>query len=49
MIINKVQGQTMPTVEIYFLEHVISHEQLFVTLSRKISMQATKFLVKAYG
>jgi hypothetical protein len=34
MTIIKAQGQTMKTVDIYLLEHVFTHDQLYVALSR---------------
>ncbi|KAL0544143.1 hypothetical protein IC582_019255 [Cucumis melo] len=39
MTINKVQGQTIPNVGIYLPKNVFSHGQLYVTLSRGISMK----------
>ncbi|KAK9273825.1 hypothetical protein L1049_018636 [Liquidambar formosana] len=46
MTINKAQGQTIPNVGVYLPEHVFSHGQLYVALSRGISMSTTKVLVK---
>lgn len=34
MTINKAQGQTIPNVGIYLLEHVFSHGQLYVGIER---------------
>ena len=47
MTINKAQGQTIPNVGIYSPAHVFSHGQLYVALSRGISMSTTKVLVTA--
>ena len=44
--INKVQGQTIPIVGIYLLDHVFSHGQLHVALSRGVSQSTTKLLVQ---
>ncbi|XP_062014500.1 uncharacterized protein LOC133731039 [Rosa rugosa] len=44
--INKSQGQTIPNVGIYLPDHVFSHGQLYVALSRGISRATTKVLVK---
>ena len=46
MIVNKAQGQTIPHVGVYLPNHVFSHGQLYVALSRGISMATTKILVK---
>ena len=46
MTLNKLQGQTIPHVGVYLPNHVFSHEQLYVTLSRGISIGTTKILVK---
>ncbi|XP_021835605.2 uncharacterized protein [Spinacia oleracea] len=43
--INKSQGQTIPHVGIYLPQHVFSHGQLYVALSRGTSRQTTKILV----
>ncbi|XP_075096269.1 uncharacterized protein LOC142174382 [Nicotiana tabacum] len=45
MTINKAQGQTIPNVGLYLPQHVFSHGQLYVALSRGISMSTTKVLV----
>ncbi|KAL4575616.1 hypothetical protein LXL04_022466 [Taraxacum kok-saghyz] len=47
MMINKAQGQTIPNVGVYLPESVFSHGQLYVALSRGISRENTKVLVKA--
>ncbi|XP_075636963.1 uncharacterized protein LOC142609264 [Castanea sativa] len=44
--INKAQGQTIPTVGIYLPDHVFSHDQLYVVLSRGVSQSTTKILVQ---
>ncbi|TMW84209.1 hypothetical protein EJD97_025613, partial [Solanum chilense] len=44
--INKAQGQTIPNVGLYLPQHVFSHGQLYVALSRVISMATTK---QTYG
>ncbi|XP_048441363.1 uncharacterized protein LOC125477912 [Pyrus x bretschneideri] len=44
--INKSQGQTIPNVGIYLPDHVFSHGQLYVALSRGVSASTTKVLVK---
>ena len=46
MIINKAQGQTIPNVGVYLPHSVFSHGQLYVALSRGISRENTKVLVK---
>nr|XP_043623580.1 ATP-dependent DNA helicase PIF1-like [Erigeron canadensis] len=46
MTINKAQGQTIPNVGIYLPESVFSHGQLYVALSRGISREKTKVLVR---
>ncbi|TMW85789.1 hypothetical protein EJD97_022492 [Solanum chilense] len=45
MTINKVQGQTIQNVGLYMPQHIFSHGQLYVTLSRGIPMSTTKVLV----
>ncbi|KAK4596817.1 hypothetical protein RGQ29_014730 [Quercus rubra] len=40
------QGQTIPTVGIYLPDHVFSHGQLYVALSRGVSQSTTKLLVQ---
>ncbi|XP_021808472.1 uncharacterized protein LOC110752178 [Prunus avium] len=44
--INKSQGQTIPHVGIFLPDHVFSHGQLYVGLSRGVSKSTTKVLVK---
>ena len=44
--INKAQGQTIPNVGIYLPNHVFSHGQLYVALSRRVSQSTTKLLVQ---
>ena len=44
--INKSQGQTIPNVGVYLPDHVFTHGQLYVALSRGISKATTKILVK---
>ena len=44
--INKAQGQTIPNVGIYLPDHVFSHGQLYVALSRRVSQSTTKLLVQ---
>ena len=46
MIINKPQVQTIPNVGIYLPEHVFSHGQLYVALSRGVSRESTWVLAK---
>ena len=46
MIVKKTQGQTIPHVGVCLPNHVFSHEQLYVALSRGILMAITKVLVK---
>ncbi|KAJ1692544.1 hypothetical protein LUZ63_009242 [Rhynchospora breviuscula] len=47
MTINKAQGQTIPNVGVYLPEPVFSHGQLYVALSRGVSRQNTKLLIKS--
>ncbi|XP_073138532.1 uncharacterized protein [Henckelia pumila] len=44
--INKSQGQTIQNVGLFLWNHVFSHGQLYVALSRGVSQQCTKILVK---
>jgi len=44
--INKSQGKTIPSVGIYLPRHVFSHGQLYVALSRGVSQNSTKVLIK---
>ena len=44
--INKSQGQTIPNVGIYLPEHVFTHGQLYVALSRARSYHNIKVLIK---
>jgi len=44
--INKSQGQTIPNVGIYLPWHVFRHGQLYVALSRWVSQNSTKVLIK---
>lgn len=44
--INKAQGQTIPNIGIYLPDHVFSHGQLYVALSRGVSQSTTKLLVQ---
>ncbi|XP_073137506.1 uncharacterized protein [Henckelia pumila] len=46
LIINKEQGQTIPNIGIFLRNHVFSHGQLYVALSRGFSQHSTKILVK---
>ncbi|XP_073152408.1 uncharacterized protein [Henckelia pumila] len=43
--INKSQGQTIPNIKIFLRNHVFSHDQLYVALSRGVSQHSTKVLV----
>jgi len=44
--INKSQGHIIPNVRIYLPRHVFSHGQLYVTLSRGVSRNSTKVIIK---
>jgi ATP-dependent exoDNAse (exonuclease V) alpha subunit len=44
--INKSQGHTIPNVGIYLARHVFIHGQLYVALSRGVSKNSTKVLIK---
>ncbi|XP_073036896.1 uncharacterized protein [Primulina eburnea] len=44
--INKAQGQTIQNIGIFLRNHVFSHGQLYVALSRGVSQNSTKILVK---
>ena len=44
--INKSRGHTILNVEIYLPQHVFSHGQLYVALSRGVSQNSTKVLIK---
>ena len=46
MTINKVQGQTLDFVGLYFPNPVFSHGQLYVALSRATNAESIKILVK---
>ncbi|XP_012857053.1 PREDICTED: ATP-dependent DNA helicase PIF1-like [Erythranthe guttata] len=46
MTINKAQGQTISNVGVYFPQSGFSHGQLYVALSRGISISTTKVLIK---
>ena len=46
IIVNKSQGQTIPNVGIYLPRHVFRHGQLYVALSRGVSENSTKVLIK---
>ena len=48
MTINKAQGQTILNIGIYF-QSVFSHRQLYITLSRGISIKTTKVWIKLIG
>ena len=45
MTINKAQRQTIPHVGIYLPQNVFSHRQLYVALSRGVSMKMAKILL----
>ena len=42
----KAHGQTIHNVGVYFPEHVFSHGQLYVALSRGVSRESTWVLAK---
>ncbi|XP_026396378.1 uncharacterized protein LOC113291011 [Papaver somniferum] len=44
--INKAQGQTIENTGIYLPDHVFSHGQLYVGISRGVSSNNTKVLIK---
>ena len=46
MTINKAQGQTIPHMGLYLPDHVFTHGQLYVALSRVQSKDNIKILVK---
>ena len=46
MTINKAQGQTIPNVGIYLSEHVFSHGQLYIALSKGVLRSTTWMLAK---
>ena len=45
MTIYKAKGQIVSNIRLYLPQHVFSHGQLYVALSRGISMMAKKVLV----
>jgi hypothetical protein len=45
MTVNKAQGQTIPSVDIYLPESVFSHGKLYVALSRSTARKNVKILV----
>ncbi|XP_073039060.1 uncharacterized protein [Primulina eburnea] len=47
--INKAQGQTIPNIGVFLRNHVFSHGQLYVALSRGVSQNSTKILVKDWN
>nr|GEW69648.1 hypothetical protein [Tanacetum cinerariifolium] len=46
MSVNKAQGETIPNAGVYFSDSVVSHSQLYVAFSTRISRRTTKILVK---
>ena len=46
MTINKAQGQAVPNIGLYLPQHVFSNGQLYVALSRGISMPTKKCKVR---
>ncbi|XP_073121078.1 uncharacterized protein [Henckelia pumila] len=46
MTINKSQGQTIPIIGVYLPDPVFSHGQLYVAMSRGVSMKFIRFLIK---
>ena len=46
MTINKAQGQTIPHMGLYLPDHVFTHGQLYVALSRVQSKDNIKILVR---
>jgi ATP-dependent DNA helicase PIF1 len=49
MTINKAEGQTVANVGVYLSEPVFSHGQLYVAMSRDVSRQTIKILIKPSG
>ncbi|XP_026396252.1 ATP-dependent DNA helicase RRM3-like [Papaver somniferum] len=47
--INKAQGKTIENTGIYLPEHVPSHGQVYVEISRGVSSNNTKVLIKKGG
>lgn len=45
MIINKAQRKKFTNIGLYFPQHVFLHGQLYIALSRRMSMSTTKFLI----